>query len=85
MTKAAYFINDVTGKKKMAIKVNVLVRLRSFQERFGPFPFFPARKEDIKKTKIDFGNLFLRPPETHRAYFSLVCSPRFQNRSRPPP
>ena len=35
-TKAAYIINDLTGKKK-AIKMHVLVRLSRFQERFGPF------------------------------------------------
>ena len=43
-TKAAYIIDDLTGKKKLVIKVHVSVRLRPFQERFGPFPFFLARK-----------------------------------------
>ena len=41
--KIAYIIDYLTGKK-VAIKVHVLVRLRPFQERLGPFPFFPAPK-----------------------------------------
>ena len=44
--------------KKKAIKVHVLVRLRSFQERFGPFPFFFARKSDIKHQNNDIRNFF---------------------------
>ena len=51
MTKAAYIIDDLTGKNKLAMKVHGLVRLRPFQERFGPFPFFPARKQDTKAPK----------------------------------
>ena len=44
-TKAAFVIDDLTGKNKTGNKKYILlVRLRSSQERLGPFPFFPARK-----------------------------------------
>ena len=54
-------------KKRLAIKIQVLSRLRPFHGRFGPFLFFPEQKHAIKHQNNEFGNLNFRPPEPRRA------------------